>query len=160
MILILFQLISSYRESFHGKIRINSRSLFITFNHVFPCPKNNFGRYTGRESTLNTWCLSLIINVYLCFIWLKEDYQKPSENLTSFLMEIVMKNKKGLGTCYQPFSGYQIYLVLLHLFCLPSSYNSLCHYYSTFDFSWNHKTLDKNEENFENLNIWRSKRAF
>ena len=41
-------------------------------------------------------------------IW-KEDYQKLSENLISFFMEIATRNKKGqeLVTC--PFSGCQLF---------------------------------------------------
>ena len=34
-ILILRQLIAAYSEIFHGKICINIRPLFITFNHEF-----------------------------------------------------------------------------------------------------------------------------
>ena len=40
-------------------------------------------------------------------IW-KEDYQKLSENLISFFMEIVMRNKKGQELVTSPFSGCQL----------------------------------------------------
>ena len=41
-------------------------------------------------------------------IW-KEDYQKLSENLISFFMEIVMRNKKGQELVTSPFSGSQLF---------------------------------------------------
>ena len=62
LILILGQLIISYREDFHGKICRNSRQLFINFNHLFGCPKASCGLLQWQAVSFSL--LVLIIGLY------------------------------------------------------------------------------------------------
>ena len=56
-------------KHFLGKICINSRPLFIIFNHLFGCPEANFGPL--RWQRIRLAYLILIIVLYL--IWSKGD---------------------------------------------------------------------------------------
>ena len=103
------------------KTCINCRSLFIIFNYLFGCIKDNFGLLQWQGARL--WQIAKnIVNTSKKFVWKwniwKEDYQKFSEYLTSFLMEFVMRSKKGQGLIPIPFSICQICLKVLILWSI------------------------------------------
>ena len=103
------------------KTCVNCRSLFIIFNYLFGCIKDNFELLQWQGARL--WKIAKnIVNtskkfVWKCNIW-KEDYQKSSEYLTSFLTEFVMRSKKRQGLIHIPFSICQIYLKVFILWSI------------------------------------------